>query len=61
MNKPSPEHAIETTVHPESPGEASAERGASRRLYAAPRVFVIITADTLLEVLGPAQANYGGV
>jgi hypothetical protein len=30
------------------------------RRYAAPRLRRLGTVDTLLDVLGPAQANYGG-
>jgi len=31
----------------------------ARRAYAPPRLAEVATADVLLEVLGPAQANYG--
>jgi len=33
----------------------------SRRIYTAPRLRVVGSAADLLEVLGPAQANYGGM
>jgi hypothetical protein len=43
-------------------GSDDATRGATpdRRLYSSPRLITITVCQDLLEVLGPAQANYGG-
>lgn len=38
----------------------AAERAPPRKRYCAPHLVEIARADALLEVLGPAQANYGG-
>jgi len=41
-------------------GSPSGRFYAERRAYAPPRLVEVATADALLEVLGPAQANYNG-
>ncbi len=47
-----------------STGEAVAGAASAtevfRRMYRTPRLIAIIGAGALLDVLGPAQANYGG-
>lgn len=39
---------------------ATAEGLVGRRAYRPPALRVLLTAEQLLEALGPAQANYGG-
>jgi|GEM_PF-4496933 len=45
-------------VGSESPDER--QQRATRSTYVRPRLTLIATFDELIEVLGPAQANYGG-
>ena len=52
-----------STVSQRGGGSESPDEGrqhTTRSTYVRPRLTLIATFDELIEVLGPAQANYGG-
>jgi|GEM_PF-6449475 hypothetical protein len=65
MLRPAANHDTQVRRGPAPATDASGPRAgeppsATARPYIPPLLELVATADDLLEVLGPAQANYGG-